>query len=176
MKLTFDDEKISSDPMREAKKLESIVLKEFESLIYNKASMLLYFIQDCESPIERLLGMYLYHQEPTYRIWADDNYMLSSQFKIKLSSGSEYRLDFFIQARVNGVNRAISIECDGHEFHERTKEQVERDNKRTRDLQMAGITVVRFAGSEIVKSPAQCAREANMVLFGSLTYEEVQSE
>ncbi len=48
------------------------------------------------------------------------------------------------------------IECDGHDFHERTKEQAQRDKKRDRELQAAGYKVFRFTGSEIWRSRGEC--------------------
>ena len=33
------------------------------------------------------------------------------------------------------------MECDGHDFHERTKEQASSDKKRDRSLQAAGFLV-----------------------------------
>lgn len=54
----------------------------------------------------------------------------------------------------------ILIECDGHDFHERTKEQAARDKKRDRFLQSKGWQVFRFTGSEIYNDPIACAREA----------------
>lgn len=55
---------------------------------------------------------------------------------------------------------ALAIECDGHDFHERTKEQASKDRKRDRELQAAGLRVFRFTGSDIWKDPVGCAREA----------------
>lgn len=54
---------------------------------------------------------------------------------------------------------AVLVECDGHEFHERTKAQVARDKKRDRDLATAGWTTLRFTGSEIYADPLKCASE-----------------
>lgn len=53
----------------------------------------------------------------------------------------------------------LFIECDGHDFHERTKEQAARDRKRDRDLQQLGFNVLRFTGSEIWKDPMAPALE-----------------
>lgn len=53
----------------------------------------------------------------------------------------------------------ICVECDGHDFHERTKEQAARDKSRDRELTMAGWQVLRFTGSEIWKDAATCARQ-----------------
>lgn len=70
-----------------------------------------------------------------------------------------YRLDFGIVVR--GVDKSvrgrIAVECDGHDFHERTKEQAKRDRKRDRDLQAAGWRVLRFTGSEIYQDSRACA-------------------
>ncbi len=47
----------------------------------------------------------------------------------------------------------IVIEVDGHEFHERTKEQAQRDKSRDRALTGAGYRVLRFTGSEVFRDP-----------------------
>jgi very-short-patch-repair endonuclease len=51
------------------------------------------------------------------------------------------------------------VECDGHDFHERTKEQAARDKKRDRDLLSRGVTTIRFTGPEIYKNAEGCARQ-----------------
>ena len=53
----------------------------------------------------------------------------------------------------------IAIECDGHDFHERTKEQAAHDRARDRFLQGEGLTVLRFTGSEIWRSAEACRNE-----------------
>lgn len=53
--------------------------------------------------------------------------------------------------------RRLIVECDGHDFHERTKEQAARDRKRDRDLSLKGYDVFRFTGSEIWRDPIKCA-------------------
>ncbi len=53
--------------------------------------------------------------------------------------------------------RVIAIYCDGHDFHERTKEQAERDRSIDRKLQEAGIVVMRFTGREIYRDAHACA-------------------
>jgi len=57
------------------------------------------------------------------------------------------------------VKSEILVECDGHDFHEKTKEQARRDKQRDRTLQSLGFYVFRFAGSEIYKDPITCAEE-----------------
>ena len=55
--------------------------------------------------------------------------------------------------------RALVIECDGHDFHERTKEQAAKDRSRDRALQQLGCTVFRFTGSELYRDPFRKAME-----------------
>lgn len=54
----------------------------------------------------------------------------------------------------------LVVECDGHDFHEKTKEQAKRDKRRDRDLMSKGFHVLRFTGSEIFNAPKGCADEA----------------
>lgn len=51
------------------------------------------------------------------------------------------------------------VECDGHDFHERTKEQAARDKKRDREMQAMGYHVFRFTGSEIFNNADKCAAD-----------------
>jgi hypothetical protein len=60
----------------------------------------------------------------------------------------------------------VVVECDGHEFHERTKEQARADKSRDRELTAMGYTVLHFTGSEIHADPWKCAREVYRVLIG----------
>jgi hypothetical protein len=57
------------------------------------------------------------------------------------------------------ITKDIIIECDGHDFHERTKAQAARDKKRDRILQSIGYNVFRFTGSEIYNDAITCAYE-----------------
>lgn len=53
----------------------------------------------------------------------------------------------------------IGVELDGHDFHERTKEQVTYRNQRDRDLQRSGWKVFHYSGSELVSKPLACVDE-----------------
>jgi len=59
-----------------------------------------------------------------------------------------------------GGELCVVVECDGHEFHERTKEQAARDRSRDRSSQTKGHKVMRFTGSEIWADAFACAEEA----------------
>lgn len=68
-----------------------------------------------------------------------------------------HRIDF---ALFFAGKLAVFVECDGHDFHERTKEQAERDRSRDREIQSADIIVMRFTGREIWRDPFDCVGEA----------------
>lgn len=57
------------------------------------------------------------------------------------------------------VQERMVIECDGHDFHERTAEQASLDKNRDRELLNAGYPVMRFTGSEIVSSPLKSTEQ-----------------
>jgi len=81
-----------------------------------------------------------------------------------------YRIDFMLMVKArDGSGAALAVECDGHDFHERTKEQAAHDRSRDRAIMLAGIRVVRFTGSEIFKDVLGCAEEALQHL-GSIQY------
>lgn len=54
----------------------------------------------------------------------------------------------------------LLIECDGHNYHDRTKEQASNDRARDRQLQKMGYEVFRYTGSDIYNDPFKCAVDA----------------
>lgn len=74
-----------------------------------------------------------------------------------------WRVDFLIHAydfaRKGGPKgwRKLIVECDGHDFHERTKQQAAKDRSRDREVQLRDYSVLRFTGSEIYKNAWECA-------------------
>lgn len=73
-----------------------------------------------------------------------------------------YRVDFLIAARLDltgVVPNIVVVECDGHDFHEKSKEQIRRDRRRDRELQEHGYAVLRYPGSEIIRAPKACVAE-----------------
>jgi very-short-patch-repair endonuclease len=55
--------------------------------------------------------------------------------------------------------RRLVVECDGHHFHNKTKEQVSRDRKKDRRATLNGVDFFRFTGSEIWRDPWGCAEQ-----------------
>ena len=74
-------------------------------------------------------------------------------------------LDFALIRYVGGRAIKLGIEIDGHEFHQATKEQVEKDHRRTRALARCGWMVVRYAGSEVHRDAGRCALDAAAILI-----------
>lgn len=98
----------------------------------------------CESPIERQLLQALFSAKTPIDGIVPQHHV------------GPYRLDFAVMGE--GM-RPIGIECDGHDFHEKTKEQAARDKRRDRYFVGKGWRILRFTGSEIYKSPQSCVRE-----------------
>jgi very-short-patch-repair endonuclease len=78
----------------------------------------------------------------------------------------DYRVDFLITAMnlhasvaSQRVWRRLVVECDGHQFHERTKEQAAKDRSRDRWLTSKDFDVYRFTGSELWRDPWACAEQ-----------------
>jgi very-short-patch-repair endonuclease len=70
-----------------------------------------------------------------------------------------YRADFVVAQGTDTGMITAAVECDGHDFHERTKEQAARDRKRDREMQVEFDIVLRFTGSEIYRDPMKCAED-----------------
>lgn len=73
--------------------------------------------------------------------------------------GERYQADFIISYPFFGEEFTAVIECDGHAFHEKTKQQAARDKRRDRACQRLGYRLFRFTGSEIRNDPSGCAFE-----------------
>ena len=127
---------------------------------------------ECESEIEKLMlaGLmfcgFRFFQRP-HRICKNvssqnmdallllEHVIIAPQHKI-----GKYRADFAVFIKdFSGDIISLMVECDGHAFHEKTKEQAARDKKRDRYLQSAGFRVFRFTGSEIFNDIDGCISE-----------------
>lgn len=79
-----------------------------------------------------------------------------SQFPI-----GKYFVDMLVTMKTidGSASATVVVECDGHEFHEKTKRQVEKDKARERVIVTAGYRVLRYSGSEIHRDAERCASE-----------------
>ena len=137
------------------KKVQELILinnvrqKIYPSVLYEKI----------ESPIEQI---FITAFELYIMFNKKKDIVLFSQKEIK-ASGKKYIVDFYFEEDeyVNKFNtdKKIIIECDGYEFHQKTKEQVQKDNEREYNLKMAGYEILRFSGTQIYNNPFKCAED-----------------
>jgi very-short-patch-repair endonuclease len=127
-------------------------------------------VQVCESPIEVGFAQALFLRsigdQCSWRIGDQSRFFgsqverteIAPQFKIEsIYREKSYRVDFAVIHRHRyGDESRLVIECDGHDYHERTKEQAARDRQKDRDLQSLGWKVFRFTGSEIHADADDC--------------------
>lgn len=141
------------------------VKQEIQSRVKMYEEDLLFCMTECESPIEQLMMIELKETEEHFisAFGAIEVLGLTKQETISCGENN-YRVDFLLEIafKKNGQYLdilKIIIECDGHEFHEKTKEQVIKDNERDRVLQSYGYNVVRFSGSEIYNHLTGCGQK-----------------
>lgn len=78
----------------------------------------------------------------------------------------KYTADFVLSVRYEQGGEVIGvIECDGYDFHERTKSQAQHDKARDRYFQSLGLIVLRYTGSEIYANPLSAAASAVELLL-----------
>ena len=150
--------------------LETLQGREFDFLRVSPTD-LYYSLQSldedlgwCESPIEEQLLIPL--SALIFAIEQTDmkGWWIECQPQLYLSES--YRVDFLLSLEHDSFDPfQVVIECDGHDFHERTKEQARHDRSRDRRLIADGFTVARFTGSEIHRDAVGCANEAITLLF-----------
>lgn len=126
------------------------------------------YLERCQSPIEQLLFLALTdHFKNLNAFFPDLDYFIEPQFEIE-NGENKYRADFLLRIAdyAKEKNHLFVIECDGHDFHEKTKEQIRNDRSRERIFLKKGFTVIRFSGSEIFESPDGCAFEVWEIMKG----------
>ncbi len=124
-----------------------------------------YFEKLCQSPIEVdfavafVMAIKLFRTSPIITIppgaAADMEgryYYLKPQAQI-----GRHRVDFIVG--ISTILDEAIVECDGREFHHSTREQIERDRERDKDLEGAGYKVFRFPGTQIHNSPFGCVAD-----------------
>ena len=87
-----------------------------------------------------------------------------------------YQSDFLLDVKTPRSKRIVrgTLECDGHNYHDRTPEQASHDRARDRQFQDQGIYVLRYTATDIAEDPKHCARDAiNILLRRSAMRERV---
>lgn len=144
--------------------------------LVGRAVMLDSQLRRCESPIEQVMLPALYWEFICSQVERrpGSRYAVIPQFA--LAAGTHvYRLDFLVTLAVDGTEQRVAVECDGHEFHERTKEQAKEDRSRDRAIQRTGMRIFRFTGSEIVSDPYKCAKEVvqTLLIMAGVSLQEI---
>lgn len=93
------------------------------------------------------------------------------QYELSIAK-KQYRIDFAFLPVASSACPPFAVELDGHDFHERTKEQAARDRSRDRAMQNDGWQVIRFTGSELWKDPVACVQAVRTAMF----WEEVRRD
>jgi very-short-patch-repair endonuclease len=139
-------------------------------------------IKRCESPIEELLFTALWSRGDWRRLLyasAFDDVATAARYA-GLEPGmpimspqvrvGDYRADFLVSVVPYEGDKPIHfvIECDGHDFHERTKEQAARDKLRDREMLAGGFNVIRFTGAEIWANPGDCADQVLEIVYATM--------
>jgi very-short-patch-repair endonuclease len=128
------------------------------------------------SPTEFILGLALFDElsnlYPDYRCWiySCSDFFANSQWLQQrpdvfilvpqLNIPNVGHVDFAIfDPHISTQNPLVVVECDGHNFHERTSNQASEDRRRDRVLQWLGYPLLRFTGTDIVRNKTEVARE-----------------
>lgn len=144
----IDQDALASDVEQRLDFLKSKLAHEFEK------SVLQYILRyEISSPIEQIFLMHWEYQRIEYL----HGLKLSPQERVDTGRG-KFAVDFVV-TRKNGESARVAVELDGHEFHEKTAQQVAKDKSRERAIVATGIPVLRFSGSEVFKSPRKVIAE-----------------
>lgn len=130
------------------------------------------------SPVEQIfLIQWMFERRNALKEGPSDRFDLHPQYQ-GLSTG-RYRIDFVVSFTTGVMDSQqdsvyagkeekiiyavdepmLGIEIDGHDFHEKTKEQARRDKERERFLVGNGWKILRFTGSEVFNDAASCVSE-----------------
>jgi very-short-patch-repair endonuclease len=128
------------------------------------------------SPTESILTLALFHKLAHFyegwicRVHSEHEYR-QALAETKINGGSFVLVPQWSVKQVGLVDLAVFIpgldqrrpvvvvECDGHQFHERSAEQASKDRRRVRALQRLGIPVYPFTGTDVVRSSEESAQE-----------------
>lgn len=120
--------------------------------------------KDIKSPIEQMFFIaFIVLDEECFSNENSFCMVIYSQKEI-MTLNKKYRSDFLIKCMegnnpFNDTLYKLIVECDGHDFHKATKEQVEHDNERDFELKTSGYDILHFSGTQIYKNPWKCASD-----------------
>jgi very-short-patch-repair endonuclease len=151
--------------------------------------------ESCQSPIELMMyfALVIIGYQRFTQVWLDPKHSLweprlASMYDLISIQPQEtigpYRVDFLVTIHdrffgPSGTNlrsHSVIVECDGHDFHEKTKEQASKDKKRDRFLQKHGLAVLRFSGSDVWKDAFSHANEVIEFITDKTEQQDIEKE
>ncbi|MBP2638845.1 MAG: hypothetical protein H6Q72_4752 [Firmicutes bacterium] len=127
--------------------------------LYQHNADLFSLIESCESPIEKILVTGLFAFMDDIELVVENGAIWRIPQAVIKCCGKVYRADLLLGFSIKGKEYSLIIECDGHNFHEKTKKQAQHDKERDRNLTVDGYVVMHFTGSEIWKNPVRCGEK-----------------
>jgi very-short-patch-repair endonuclease len=142
----------------------------------NTVACKLWSLVNDESPPEFILGLALFDElsnlYPDCRCWIyscsdffANSHLLQQRPDVfiivpQLNIPNVGHVDFAIfDPQISVQNPLVVVECDGHEFHDRTPAQASEDRRRDRVLQKLGFPLLRFTGTDVVRNKTEVAQE-----------------
>ena len=164
--------------MKAKAKIEQMIM---DSIVGIEESILECNDNGCKSPIESVLATAIQltniqdcanGADPIYKIvdakTSEELKSISGNFldRVVISRQipiGKYKVDFLaVSTFFAGGAQAtfmVVVECDGHDWHEKTKEQAAHDKARDRYFSINGYGVLRFTGSEIWDDANSCVED-----------------
>ncbi|KAF0129580.1 MAG: hypothetical protein FD152_2193 [Xanthobacteraceae bacterium] len=146
--LVADDVKRHAEFFKE--KIAHEYIKQIETLIAK---------HEISSPVEQLFIVQWRYLDASRRY----KLTLSPQEMVETEAG-RFTVDFVVRSP---DREPVAIEIDGHDFHEKTKEQVASDKRRERAIVKKGFKLLRFTGSEITRNPRACVADVVELAIGA---------
>lgn len=115
--------------------------------------------KETQSPIEALVYLELIRWSSPYSCEHCGYPIVTPQAQV-----GKYRADFLVEWK----GKKVVIECDGHDFHEKTKKQAAHDKKRDRDISLLGYQIRRYTGSEIYQNARQVINDIDLIFDDEL--------
>ncbi|HDX0788037.1 TPA: DUF559 domain-containing protein [Stenotrophomonas maltophilia] len=110
-----------------------------------------------ESPMEALYAAAFQLLRERLNVPRPPTVILAEQAQV-----GPYRVDFLFSCKAqDGSVKRLVVEIDGHDFHDRTKEQASKDRSRDRWMTERGYVVIRFTGSDVWNDPFSCAEQTS---------------
>ncbi len=155
---------------------EKRVREIFDYLLLKTENKIINDLVFCgRSPIEKILYLCLCDLKERYLEKINGYFTIVPQQAIVLNN-KRYIPDFWIEIESDEKKPLYAIvECDGHNFHEKTKEQAKKDKQRDRDFIKHGYHVLRYTGTEIYRDPVKCASEIYETLIKLFNDKNVES-